>query len=90
MGTEVTVTHKMCAQCLEDKLSSEFSKNPYVKSGLQSYCKKCVAANHRKRYGGIKSGTLIKATCPTCHSEFTYISSTKPRKYCSQKCRILA
>ena len=39
---------KRCSKCDENKPMSEFSKHKGKKDGLQSQCKKCVSAYHRK------------------------------------------
>lgn len=42
---------KLCPQCKETKSSDSFHKNSNLKSGLETYCKTCRSANHKKSYG---------------------------------------
>jgi hypothetical protein len=37
----VSVTHRICPRCQEDKPASEYNKKGRYKSGLETYCKEC-------------------------------------------------
>lgn len=41
---------KPCARCKEVKPASEFNRDPKLKSGLQSWCRPCMAWNSKRHY----------------------------------------
>ncbi len=77
MTTDLPAT-KICTRCLKRKKLEEFGKNPRMKLGRKSYCKKCSAELQRewnegpgqkatkkkagKKKAGKKAGKKKKAT----------------------------
>lgn len=61
----ITVTHKTCSKCHEEKVSDSFSRSCNYKDGLNSVCKACQAEyarnwnrNNRERFNHNKSESL--------------------------------
>jgi Recombination endonuclease VII len=44
------MTHKICTQCKQLKILSDFSPNKRMKFGVQSACKVCLAIRKKKYY----------------------------------------
>ena len=45
----ITVSQKICSKCKVPKDASEYWENPRYRSGLQSYCKKCLSEASMKQ-----------------------------------------
>ena len=53
---------KICTRCLKRKKLEEFGKNPRMKLGRKSYCKKCSAELQREWNEGPERKPAKKAT----------------------------
>jgi hypothetical protein len=57
---------KICTRCGEEKDERAFYKLPSAKSGLNSWCKKCVRFESKKRYTNRINPSRVKKPSVAC------------------------